>query len=209
MGCEYSRRVGRGAWLPEGGGEWMWRCGTDECIDSPTGGVDSDSILARKEQTISYWQSKMHPENRKLDAGSDLTAPEVTILPPPGFETELLSNDDFVDIGSITVVDDPSLPLVLDTSAPFRKQYVYGQEDPPASMSQPQLEPEIKPEIKPELKPELKPVVKPRLPPVVTYFDSAHPQCDEEEEEATWVISPFRSFFKDQMKKKNDSCLIF
>ena len=141
--------------------------------------MDSDSILARKEQTISYWQSKMHPENRKLDAMMGDVEAEVTLLPPPGFETELLSNDDFVDIGSITVVDDPSVPVLLDASAPFRKQYIYGQDDPPSNFNQPQVKPEAKPEIKVV-------AAKQHLPPVVTYFDSTHPHSDDEH--SNWVI---------------------
>ena len=127
--------------------------------DVIAGGVDMESILANKTQTISYWQSKMQPPPQPpLRAAADL--PAAPLLPPPAFQNNnlILGNDEFVEVGSITVED--VLLVIDDDAVPPKKHYVYGAGDVvDAAQAQPSA-------------------------PVVTYF-----HCGDQPHHDTWVIA--------------------
>lgn len=99
-----------------------------------SGGVNSESILVKKEETKAFWEGKMQSEmeepilltrnNRTKTESQPLQRQQNTLSPPPGFDNDffdseqnetpeqedepILSNMEFTDVASITFKSDDS-----------------------------------------------------------------------------------------------------
>ena len=100
-----------------------------------TGDIDGESILANKDQTKLYWETKMldaqnagnnndihHSSVYNSKASIHPAKMEAPLSPPPGFESPreaqhnghfLQSTDEFVEVGSIIVEDDNESDVTL------------------------------------------------------------------------------------------------
>lgn len=107
------------------------------------GGVNSESILVKKEETKAFWEGKMQSEseeivpltngrNQRIKMEKQLQRQPMALSPPPGFDNDFfdggqieepnlneepsLSNLEFIDVGLITFKSDPnsdSKPFVI------------------------------------------------------------------------------------------------